>query len=96
MDFVSRTAFKLHRINMRRPFLLVEGKLGYLGCGHLDMGICEDTGDAVAVVQDARSFDDMLKSKVVDVTSAGQSLGINIGMLGEDAIKKICHSWELR
>ncbi len=81
---------------MRRPFLLVEGKLGYLGCGHLNMGICEDAGDAVGIVSGVETFDEMLKSEIVDVTSAGERLGIRIGMLGEDALQCICMPWEIR
>lgn len=95
MEFLSR-AFRLHRINLRRPFLLVEGKQGYLGCGHLNMGVCEDSGDAVAVVNNVDTFNDMLTAEVMDVTSAGQRLGIEVGMSGEDALKRICMPWELR
>ena len=96
MNFISRT-FRLHRVNLKQqPFLLVEGKLGFLGSGHIDMGACEENGDAVAMVQPVKSFDDMLFSEVVDVTSAGESLGIDIGMSGEDALKCICMPWEHR
>lgn len=96
MEFLSRTAFRLHRIKMRQPLLMIEGKLGFLGCGHLDMGICEDNGDAVAVVNQTKCFEDMLSSKVVDVTSAGQELGIQVGMSGREAVKRLCLPWELR
>ena len=95
MELLSR-AFRLHRINLRTPLLLVEGKQGFIGCGHLNMGICEDSGDAVAIVKDVKTFDDMLTSEVIDVTSAGQRLGIDVGMTGEDALRCICMPWELR
>ena len=94
MELLSR-AFRLHRINLRRPLLLVEGKQGYLGCGHLNMGVCEDGGDAVAIVNHVNTCDEMLISEVSDVTSAGQRLGIKVGMGGEDAVKCVCMPWEL-
>ena len=60
------------------------------------MGVCEDSGDAVAVVNNVDTFNDMLTAEVTDVTSAGQRLGIEVGMSGEDALKRICMPWELR
>ncbi len=95
MEFISRT-FRLHRINLKQPLLLVQGKLGYLGSGHLDMGICEENGDAIAIVKPVKTFNEILFTEVVDVTSEGERLGINIGMKGEDALKRICMPWELR
>lgn len=66
--------------------LLIKAKNGLLGCGYFDVGVANKFDDAMAVVTGVKSFDDMLKAKVVKVSNKAKELGVKEGMVGEDAL----------
>jgi uncharacterized protein YunC (DUF1805 family) len=67
-------------------FLLILGSKGYIMCGYLNMDMAEKKGDAAAVVTAVSSFEEVLASKVVCVSSKGKVLGVREGMTGKDAL----------
>jgi uncharacterized protein YunC (DUF1805 family) len=69
--------------------LVIKGGRGMLACGYLKIETAEKLGDALAVVTGVKTFDDMLNAKVAQVSSAAARLGVEVGMSGRDALKKL-------
>lgn len=69
--------------------LIIRGGRGMLACGYLKIETAEKLGDALAVVTGVKTFDDMLRAKVAQVSSAAARLGVEVGMSGRDALKKL-------
>jgi len=81
-------AFEKHHIQLKSPLLLIKGGKGILACGYLNIETFNKTGEVAAIVTGVRTHEDMLKAKVIAVSNAGREAGIEIGMPGEDALKK--------
>ena len=69
--------------------LLIKTDSGMLGCGYFDIETANITGDALAVVKGVKTFDEMLNADVVNVSNKGKELGVNEGMTGKEALKKM-------
>lgn len=65
------------------------GSKGFLMCGYLDVEAAEKLGDCAAVIKGVKTVDDMLSAKIVKLTPQAQSLGIEIGMTGRQALSKL-------
>jgi uncharacterized protein YunC (DUF1805 family) len=85
MDLAS---FEKHHIALKSPLLLIKGAKGILACGYLNIETFNKTGESAAIVTGVRTHEDMLKSKVIAVSNAARQAGVEIGMAGEDALKK--------
>ena len=81
-------AFEKHHIQLKSPLLLIKGTKGLLACGYLNIETFNKTGEVAAIVTGVRTHEDMLKSKVIAASNAARAIGIEIGMAGEDALKK--------
>lgn len=68
------------------PLLIIKAPRGFVMCGYLNMTVAEQLGDVAAKVTGVRSFDDVLKSRVVEVSSAARDLGVRVGMTAYDAL----------
>ena len=68
------------------PLLIIKAPKGFVMCGYLNMAVAEQLGDVAAKVTGVRSFDDVLKSRVVEVSSAAMDLGVQLGMTAYDAL----------
>ncbi len=71
------------------PLLLVVAEQGFVMCGFLNVDTAERLGVAAAVVSGVNSFEDVLNAQVKMVTSRAKSLGIEAGMKGVDALKRM-------
>jgi uncharacterized protein YunC (DUF1805 family) len=71
------------------PLLLVVAEKGFVMCGFLNVDGAEKLGVAAAVVSGVKSFEDMLNAQVEAVTSEAKNLGVNEGMKGVDALKRM-------
>ncbi|MEO5803876.1 MAG: DUF1805 domain-containing protein [Verrucomicrobiota bacterium] len=80
--------FEKHHIALKSPLLLIKGAKGILACGYLNIETFNKTGEAAAIVSGVRTHEDMSKAKVIAVSNAARSIGIELGMTGEDALKK--------
>ena len=85
MDFSS---FEKHHIALKSPLLLIKGGKGILACGYLNIETFNKTGEVAAIVTGVHSHEDMLKSKIIAISNAARAIGIEIGMPGEDALKR--------
>ncbi len=77
-----------HRIELKRPLLIVKGGKGLLACGYLNVESFNRTGEAAAVVTGVNDFEDMLKAKVAAVSDAAAAAGIKPGMTGLEALER--------
>jgi uncharacterized protein YunC (DUF1805 family) len=81
-------SFEKHYIQLKSPLLLIKGAKGLLACGYLNIETFNKTGEVAAIVTGVRTHEDMLKSKVIAVSNAARAAGIEIGISGEDVLKK--------
>lgn len=78
------------RFEMQKyPLLLVRAEKGFVMCGYLDMAAAEALGDAAAKVKGVKSFEDVLEARIVEATPAAGKLGVEPGMTGREALKKM-------
>ena len=81
-------SFERHFIQLKSPLLLIKGAKGILACGYLNVETFNKTGEAAAIVTGVKTHEDMAKAKVIAVSNAARAAGIEVGMMGEDALKK--------
>jgi uncharacterized protein YunC (DUF1805 family) len=69
------------------PFLLIRAMNGsFLACGFLDMDAAGKLNACAAKVRGVKTFDDMLKAEITDVSAAAEKKGIKKGMSGKEAL----------
>ncbi|MBN2013590.1 MAG: DUF1805 domain-containing protein [Candidatus Altiarchaeota archaeon] len=66
--------------------LLITAERGYVMCGYLDIKAAEKLGDSACIVTGVKTFDDVLESRIVGVSSKARELGIREGMSGREAL----------
>ena len=71
------------------PLLLIVGNKGFIMCGYLNVEVAEKLQVAAAVVSGVKNFDDVLNAEIKAVTSRAKELGINVGLKGREALKKL-------
>ncbi len=69
--------------------LVIRTDKGFLMCGYLNVNAAEEFGDIAAKVKGVKSFEDMLKAQVVEVTEMARRLGIKPEMIGREALEKM-------
>ena len=68
------------------PILVIKAKKGFVMCGYLNMDAVEKLGDVAARVSGVNTFDDVLKAKVLQVSTKAKELGIEEGMTGRQVL----------
>lgn len=71
------------------PLLIIKGTRGYMMCGYLNPDVAEKLGDVAVIVTGVKEFKDMISGEVKYVTSKAKELGIEVGMEGYEALKKL-------
>ena len=66
----------------------MRGYHGWIGCGYLNPETASRLGDAAAIFTGVATHDDMLTAEAVAV-SAGEALGLTVGMTGAAALELI-------
>ncbi len=69
--------------------LVLTGPNALLGCGYINAAVGEAFGDPVAIVRGVKSFEEMLKAKVVEVNPTATALGAVVGMTGREYLLKL-------
>jgi uncharacterized protein YunC (DUF1805 family) len=75
--------------SLAKPLLIIKEKKGILACAYINPETCNKTGEACAIVSGVNNHDDMKKAKVIAISKAAETLGINIGDSGEEALQKL-------
>ncbi len=71
------------------PLLLVVAEKGFVMCGFLNVDVAEKLGVAAAVVSGVKSFEDVLDADVKAATSRAKMLGVEVGVKGAEALKRL-------
>lgn len=66
--------------------LMIKGKQGFVGCSYFDVDAADSLKEPMAVVTGVKTYDDLLKAKVVKVSHAALALGVQPGMTGQEAL----------
>lgn len=78
------------KINLpNTSFLIIRAEKGYLVCGYFDSKTIEKFKDCAVIISPAKSFSQMLKSKIKYVSKNARKLGINKKMTGRQALDKM-------
>jgi uncharacterized protein YunC (DUF1805 family) len=83
------SSFEKHHIALRSPLLVLKAKKGIMACAYLNIETFNRTGEAAVIVTGVRTHEDMLKVKVIAVSNAARAMGIEPGITGEEALKKL-------
>jgi len=71
------------------PLLLLIAEKGFVMCGFLNVEAAERLGVAAAMVSGVKTFDDVLEAHVKAVTSKAKSFGVEVGIKGAEALKRM-------
>jgi uncharacterized protein YunC (DUF1805 family) len=71
------------------PLLLLIAEKGFVMCGFLNVEAAERLGVAAAMVSGVKTFDDVLEAQVKAVTGKAKSFGVEVGMKGAEALKRM-------
>jgi uncharacterized protein YunC (DUF1805 family) len=73
-----------------KPAIIVLiAKKGLLVCGNFDINELDKRGLTAARVVGLTKIEDALQLNVVSVTSRAKTLGVNVGMLGKEALERM-------
>ena len=84
---IEFSAYKIPTANA--SLLAISAKNGMLACGYLKVETADKLGDALAIVTGVSCYEDMLEKTVVSVSKSAQDMGVEIGMIGRDALIKM-------
>ena len=62
------------------PLLLIQARKGFVMCGYLDMAVANKLGDIAGKVTGVKTFEDVLKATIVDVSENAKKAGLIEGM----------------
>jgi uncharacterized protein YunC (DUF1805 family) len=71
------------------PLLTIVAEKGFVMCGFLDMEAAERLGVVAAMVGGVKTFEDVLDVQIKAVTSKAKGFGIEVGMKGTEALKRL-------
>ncbi len=63
---------------------------GFLGCGFFDMRTFGKLGIPAVRITGVSTLEELLAGAITEVTESAVKLGIRIGMIGYDALLRIC------
>ena len=71
---------------LQGKLLIIQGKVGMLGCGYFNLAVADKLGSAMAIVSGVACYDDMLNKEVVGVSARAAEMGVVPGMTGREAL----------
>jgi len=74
--------------------IILVANRGLVACGIVDMKVAEQWGFAVAIARGTPqkplvTDEDLLNARILEATSKARSLGVEVGMTGREALKKL-------
>jgi uncharacterized protein YunC (DUF1805 family) len=73
----------------KAPLLVLQAKKGYLMCGYLNMNTANKLGDIAGKVTGVKTFDDMLKASVIEISENAKKEGLHEGISGQDFLQSL-------
>ncbi len=71
------------------PLVLVVAEKGFVMCGFLNIEAAERLDVAAAMVSGVKTFEDVLNAEVKAATTKAKRAGVQPGMRGEEALKRM-------
>jgi uncharacterized protein YunC (DUF1805 family) len=71
------------------PLLLIIAEKGFVMCGFLNIDAAEKLDVAAAVVSGVKTFEDVLNAQIKTMTSKAKGFGVEAGMKGAEALKRM-------
>jgi len=71
------------------PLLIIQTKNGYVMCGYLNMATANKLGDVAGRVTGVKTFEDVLKATVVEVSECARQKGLKEGMSGQEFLNAL-------
>jgi uncharacterized protein YunC (DUF1805 family) len=69
------------------PLLMIIGRIGFVGCGFINVEAAEKLDVAAATVTGVESIEDVLDAAVKAATSKAREKGVRVGMKGKEVMK---------
>jgi uncharacterized protein YunC (DUF1805 family) len=73
----------------KAPLLILRAKKGYIMCGYLNMNTANKLGDIAGKVTGVKTFDDILKATVIEVSENAKKEGLTEGMNAQDFLQSL-------
>lgn len=73
----------------KAPLIILQAKKGYIMCGYLNMNTANKLGDIAGKVTGVKTFDDVLKATVIEVSENAKKEGLKEGMNAQDFLKNL-------
>ena len=73
----------------KAPLIILQAKKGYIMCGYLNMNTANKLGDIAGKVTGVKTFDDVLKATVIEVSENAKKEGLKEGMNAQDFLKSL-------
>ena len=70
------------KLELKKPLLIIKAKNGLLGCGYVNVVVCNRPGDPCAIATGVSQLEEMLTASVVAISENAANLGINNGDYG--------------
>ena len=87
VDGICFSALRVDLPDCSAPLLLIIADKGFVMCGFLNVEAAEKLNVVAAVVSGVKSFEDVLNAQVKTVTNKAKSLGVEVGMRGDEALR---------
>lgn len=69
------------------PLLVIKAKKGYVASSYVDRETAEKVGDVACFVSGVKTYDDMFRAKIREVTPWAEDIGIRQGMSVRKALE---------
>ena len=73
----------------KAPLIILQAKKGYIMCGYLNMNTANKLGDIAGKVTGVKTFDDVLKATVIEVSENAKKEGLKEGMNAQDFLRSL-------
>jgi len=73
----------------KAPLIILQAKKGYIMCGYLNMNTANKLGDIAGKVTGVKTFDDVLKATVIEVSENAKKEGLKEGMNTQEFLKNL-------
>ncbi|MBU4266199.1 MAG: DUF1805 domain-containing protein [Candidatus Altiarchaeales archaeon] len=66
--------------------VMIVAEKGFVGCGYFNVEAADKKEDAMAIVTDVKTLDDVLNAQITKVSSKAREFGVTEGMTGKEAL----------
>jgi uncharacterized protein YunC (DUF1805 family) len=71
------------------PLILIQARKGYVMCGYLNMAAANKLGDIAGKVTSVKTFEDVLKATLVEVSETAKKAGLIEGMSAQEFLNEL-------